>query len=119
MVGNAAAPKRGEIWFANLGELDPSRGAEIQKTRPVLIIGTNVVNRNRRTALVIPLATSGGKAEAHPPITVAVVCAGKTSVAVIDQLRALDKNRLLNLIDTVSPSDLELVVNALHQVLEI
>jgi hypothetical protein len=54
-------PGRGEIWLADLGPLNPAKGAEIQKTRPVLIVGTNVVNRYRRTALVFPLATSGGK----------------------------------------------------------
>ena len=119
MPDNPSAPKRGEIWFANLGKLEPAKGAEIQKSRPVLIIGTDVVNRNRRTTLVVPLATSGGKAEANPPITVNVHCGGKNGVAVIDQLRALDKKRLLNLVDTIHPKDLELVVSALRQVLEI
>jgi mRNA interferase MazF len=119
MPGNRNAPKRGEVWWANLGELNPAKGAEIQKTRPVLIIGHDVINRARRTALVIPLATSGGTAEANPPITVRVECAGKKGVAVIDQLRALDKNRLLSLIDTIHASDMQLVVDALSQVLEI
>jgi mRNA interferase MazF len=119
MPGNPQAPKRGEVWFANLGELDPSRGAEIQKSRPVLIIGNNIINQRRRTALVVPLATSGGKAEANPPITVGVMCGGKSGIAVIDQLRALDKQRLVSLIDTIHAGDLELVIQALCQVLEI
>ncbi len=119
MPGNPAAPRRGEVWFANLGELNPSLGAEIQKSRPVLVIGTNIINQRRRTVLVIPLATSGGKAEANPPLTVGVTCGGKQGVAVIDQLRALDKQRLVSLVDTIHPGDLELVMQALCQVLEI
>lgn len=119
MLGNPAAPKRGEVWFANLGELDPSKGAEIQKSRPVLIIGNNIINQRRRTVLVVPLATSGGKPEANPPITIGVSCGGKRGIAVIDQLRALDKQRLLSLIDTIHPGDLDLVAQAICQVLEI
>jgi mRNA interferase MazF len=112
-------PQRGEIWFANLGKLDTSKGAEIQKSRPVLIIGNNVINRHRRTVLVVPLATSGGKAKADPPITVQVVCGGKHGVAVIDQLRALDKRRLSHLIGTIDPDDFISVIIALRQVLEV
>jgi mRNA interferase MazF len=119
MPGNPQAPKRGEVWFANLGELEPSKGAEIQKTRPVLIIGNNIVNQCRRTVVIVPLATSGGDPQSNPPITVAVTCNGKNAIAVIDQLRALDKQRLLSQIDTIHPGDLELVVQAICQVLEI
>lgn len=119
MAGNPSSPKRGEVWFANLGELDPSKGAEIQKTRPVVIIGNSIVNQRRRTVLVIPLATSGDQAQANPPITVEVLCGGRRGIAVIDQLRALDKQRLVKLVDTIHEGDLELVVQALCQILEI
>ena len=119
MTGSRAAPKRGEVWFANLGKLDVTKGSEIQKSRPVLIIGNNIINQHRRTTLVIPLATGGGKAVANPPVTVAVTCGKKNGVAVIDQLRAIDKRRLINLVDIIQPDDFELVVTALRQVLEI
>ena len=119
MAGNAAAPKRGEVWFANLGDLDPTKGAEIQKSRPVLIIGNNIINQRRRTVVVIPLATSGDKAQANPPITIEVLCGGRRGIAVIDQVRALDKQSLLNLVDTIDAGDFELVIQALCQVLEI
>ena len=118
MSNNHLTPKRGEIWFANLGALNPAAGSEIQKSRPVLIVGNNIINERRRTALVIPLATSGGKAIASPPITVSVNCAGKKGVGVIDQLRALDKNRLVKLLDVMQPDEFQSVINALSQVLE-
>ncbi len=119
MPGNSASPKRGEVWFANLGELDPSKGAEIQKSRPVLIMGNNIINQRRKTVLVIPLATSGDQSQANPPITIKVMCGARRGIAVIDQLRALDKQRLVNLVDFIPEPDLELVVQALCQVLEI
>lgn len=117
--GDSSAPRRGEIWFADLGNLEPSKGAEIQKQRPVLVIGKNIVNECRRTVLVIPLATSGGTAKANPPITVEVHSVDRKGVAVIDQLRALDKQRLLRFVDVVFPVDLKSVEEALRQVLEL
>ena len=118
-TGDSLAPKRGEVWFANLGDLDPSRGAEIQKKRPVLVVGKSIINQHRRTVLVIPLGTAGGCPRANPPVTVEVHCGDKNGLAVIDQLRALDKQRLLHLVDDISPDDLERVMSALCQVLEI
>ena len=118
-TGNAGAPRRGEIWIAHLGELDPARGAEIQKRRPVLIIGKDIINQNRRTVLVIPLATGGGALKANPPLTIEVHCGGKVGYAVVDQLRALDKARLDYLLDKIDAVDLEAVEIALCQVLEI
>ena len=72
--GYPEAPRRGEVWFANLGTLAPEKGAEIQKSRPVLILGKDILNEHRRTVLVIPLATGGGNLRANPPITVEVRC---------------------------------------------
>lgn len=117
--GDSAAPKRGEVWFANLGDLDPSKGAEIQKKRPVLIVGKNIINQHRRTVLVIPLGMGGGNPKANPPVTIEVHCSEKSGVAVIDQLRALDKQRLLHLVDTIEPDEMDSVMAALCQILEI
>jgi mRNA interferase MazF len=51
----ALRPRRGEIWWT---ELDPTRGSEIQKTRPCVIVTSDVLNARRRTVVVVPLATS-------------------------------------------------------------
>ena len=119
MTGNRNAPERGEFWFANLAPLRPSSGAEIKKSRPVLIVSNNIVNEKRRTVLAIPLATSGGTAEPNPPITVGITCAGINAVAVVDQLRAVDKQRLVKQMGMSDRGEFNAVIDALSQILQI
>lgn len=106
-------PRRGEIWWA---ALDPTLGSEMAKTRPCLILSTNVVNAYRRTVVVIPLSSSPSS---FPPITVSVECAGRPAVAVIDQMRAVSKQRLRSLIGPASAAELEAVEAALKHILEL
>ena len=100
-------PRRGEIWWVNL---DPTLGSEIKKTRPCIILGTNVLNERRRTVVIVPLSTAP---QAAPPLLVPIVCAGKPAVAVVDQIRAVAKERLQRRIEELSPRDLASVEEAL------
>ena len=80
--------KRGEIWLA---ALDPTLGSEIQKTRPCLIVSPDEMNAHLRTAIVAPMTTGS-----HPaPFRTAVRFKGKFGLILFDQLRALDKQRLI------------------------
>jgi mRNA interferase MazF len=106
-------PKRGEVWWVSL---DPTQGAEIQKTRPCLVLTGNVLNRVRHTIVVIPLSTA---ARAYPPITIPVTCQGKPAVAVIDQIRAVAKHRLHTKIETSTTKTLRDVTAALMKILEL
>lgn len=106
-------PVRGEIWWV---QLDPVVGSEIAKTRPYLILTANVLNSRRRTVVVVPLSSS---APAQPPLTVPVACAGRTSIAVIDQIRAVSKIRLAKRIGAVSAEDMGVVESALRSVLDL
>ncbi len=106
-------PRRGEIWWV---ALDPALGSEIAKTRPCLVLTRNVVNEHRRTVVVIPLSSSPS---AHPPIRVAVRCAGKPAVAMVDQIRAISKQRLRTLIDVAGEQDLAAIARALRQILDL
>jgi len=81
-------PRRGEIWWVRL---DPTLGCEIAKTRPCVILSGNVFNKLRRTVIVIPLSTSP---QPSAPLLVPVLCDGRDLVAVIDQVRAITKQRL-------------------------
>ena len=79
--------KRFEVWLVNL---DPTVGSEIRKTRPAVIVSPDELNGPMRTVIVAPLTT--GKAY---PFRVPAEVGGKAGVAAIDQLRTVDKRRLV------------------------
>ena len=106
-------PKRGEIWWVNL---DPTRGREIKKHRPRVIVSADWLNSKRSTPVVVPLSASPGSA---PPVVAAVPSAGPDSVAVTDQVRAVDKSRFTHTTGRVSGNDFLLVETSLCQVLQL
>jgi mRNA interferase MazF len=106
-------PCRGEVWWVSL---DPTQGSEIRKTRPCLVLTTDVLNRMRGTVVVVPYSTAGC---AHPPITVPVMCQGRAAVAVVDQVRAIAKHRLVERIETAAAGEVAVVAAALAEVLEL
>lgn len=103
--------RRGEVWWVNF---DPSEGMEIQKCRPAVILTVNALNRARGTVVVVPLSTS---AKPRPPIVIPLPSAGKTSVAVCDQLCAADKRRFGRKICDLSSEDMTLLNESLKAVL--
>lgn len=106
-------PRRGEIWWVNL---DPTRGREIKKHRPCVIVSSDWLNSKRSTPVVVPLSASPDSA---PPVVVAVPSAGPDSVAVIDQVRAVDKSRFTHSTGRLSGDDFLLVESSLRQVLQL
>jgi mRNA interferase MazF len=106
-------PLRGEVWWVRL---DPTMGSEIKKTRPCLVVGSNIVNERRRTVLVVPLSTAP---VAAPPLAIPVPSCGKSAVAVVDQLRAASKQRFLRRESMLSGAELTAVEDGLRAVLEI
>ena len=106
-------PRRGEIWRVRLG---PALSAEITKTRPCTVIGTNVLNDRRKTVVVIPLSTSP---QAAPPLLVPVVSGGRRVVAVIDQIRAVAKERFVRRLGVLSSDDMAALEDAVRLVLEL
>lgn len=110
---NAQAPKRGEVWWVSL---DPTQGAEIKKTRPCVVIGSDTLNRLRKAVVVVPLSTA---AKPHPPITLQVTCKHKAVVAVVDQIRAVAKHRLSSRMDVLSQKDIDSIAKAVSTILEL
>lgn len=106
-------PRRGEIWWVSLA---PTQGSEINKTRPAVILTANALNRARRTVVVVPLSTGP---QPRPPIVVATPSAGSNSVAVCDQVRTVDKGRLMRRTGLLSPTDLHAVEDGMRAVLEL
>jgi mRNA interferase MazF len=109
----AASVRRGDIWWVNL---DPTRGSEIRKTRPAVVITADALNRARHTIVVVPLSTGP---EPRPPIVVATPSAGARAVAVCDQLRAIDKRRLGRASGRLSAADLRIVEDGIRRILEL
>ena|SRR5437764_10883498 len=105
--------ERGEIWWVNL---DPTRGAEIRKQRPCVVLSANAINRWRATPIVVPLSASS---EDAVPVVVAVPSAGPASVAVVDQIRAVDRSRFVSRHGRLSSVDLGALEDAIKRVLEL
>ncbi|HEV2112838.1 MAG TPA: type II toxin-antitoxin system PemK/MazF family toxin [Terriglobales bacterium] len=106
-------PRRGEIWWASL---DPTVGSEINKTRPCLMLSDNILNERRRTLVVIPLSSSP---RPNPPLLMPLDCGNRSTVAVVDQIRAVSKERLRQRLGVVPPERLEHVEKALKHILEL
>jgi mRNA interferase MazF len=104
--------RRGEIWWVSL---DPARGSEIRKTRPCVVLSADEINRRRRTPVVVPLSSAPDDA---PPVVISVPSAGRESVAIVDQIRAVDKSRFVRTSGRLSSEDMALIESALGRILE-
>ncbi len=80
--------KRFEVHLVNL---DPTSGSEIKKTRPCVVVSPDEMNRHISTVIVAPMTTKG---KAYPT-RVKCKFEGKTGQVVLDQLRTVDKRRLV------------------------
>lgn len=86
-MGVVGPVRRGEVYLV---ALNPTRGREIRKTRPCVIISPNELNDHLGTFIVAPLTTGS-----HPyPFRVACQFAGKAGHVVLDQIRTVDIDRL-------------------------
>ena len=102
---------RGEIWLA---ALNPTVGAEIQKTRPCVIISPPEMHDFLRTVTVAPMTTGSRPA----PYRISCRFRGKEGLIVLDQLRTLDKQRLVRRLGAVSANTLRLTLAALREMFE-
>ncbi len=100
--------KRGEIWLA---ALDPTVGSEIQKTRPCLVASPDELNGQLRTAIVIPMTTGSRPA----PFRVPVRFKGKDGLILPDQMRTIDRARLVKRLGRVEPDTLAAVLRILSE----
>lgn len=103
--------KRGSVYWV---DLNPARGSEIRKKRPCVVMGVDPINAARRTVVVIPLSSSGRE---RPPLAVGVTCMQRKVIAVIDQIRAVDKSRLFEKCDSLEQDDMSSLETALKAVL--
>jgi mRNA interferase MazF len=99
--------RQGQAWWVNL---DHTVGSEIKKTRPAVIVSPNELNDHLRTVVVVPLTS--GKAY---PFRIKTRVGGKDGVAAVDQIRTIDKQRLVKKIGTVKPATLKAVLDTLAE----
>ena len=92
-----SSPRRDEVWLA---ALDPTQGAEIKKTRPCLVISPDEINLNLQTVVIAPMTTV---TRAYPT-RIPVRFQGKSGQIALDQLRAVDKHRLVRKLGRVPES---------------
>jgi mRNA interferase MazF len=101
--------KRGDIWLTSL---DPTVGSEIQKTRPCVVISPDEMHDHLRTVIVAPM-TTGNRAA---PFRVPISFQGKTGLILLDQVRTLDKSRLVKRLGGVGDVTLNEVLKILREV---
>lgn len=90
-----SGPQQDQVWLVTL---DPAQGAEIQKTRPCLVISPDEMNQHLRTVIIAPMTTV-----IRPyPTRVGVRFQGKQGQVALDQLRAVDRQRLVRKLGKVS-----------------
>ncbi|HOO39599.1 MAG TPA: type II toxin-antitoxin system PemK/MazF family toxin [Deltaproteobacteria bacterium] len=104
----AMVVKRFDVYLVNL---DPTVGSEIQKTRPCLVISPDEMNRNIRTVIVAPM-TSVSK---DYPTRVSCTFRKKQGQVVLDQVRTLDKTRLIKKLGTIDSKAQRDVISVLQR----
>ena len=100
---------RGDVWLA---ALDPTVGSEIQKTRPCVIISPPEMHDYLRTVIVAPMTTGSRPA----PFRVPVRLQAKNGLILLDQVRTLDKQRLVRRLGAVERRTLRATLARLRDV---
>lgn len=99
---------RFDVFLINL---DPTIGSEIQKTRPCVVISPNEMNKYISTVIVAPMTSKG-----QPyPTRVACQFQGKAGRIVLDQLRTVDKARLLKKLEQIDTDTQKEVLDTLAE----
>jgi mRNA interferase MazF len=92
----AVVANRFDVYLTNL---NPTVGSEIQKTRPCLIVSPDEMNKHIRTIIVAPMTTAGK----DYPTRISCTFKKKKGQIVLDQIRTIDKTRLVKKLGTIDP----------------
>ena len=94
-----------------LVSLDPSKGAEIKKTRPCLVISPDEMNKHIKTLIVAPMTSKG-----RPYLTrISVTFKGQEGKILLDQIRTIDKSRIIKKLGTLDAEKASLVLETLEK----
>jgi len=104
----AMVVNRFDIFLVNL---DPTVGSEIKKTRPCLVISPDEMNRHIRTIIIAPMKT----VDKDYPTRVSCTFKKKSGQIVLDQIRTIDKIRLIKKIGIINPDTQSEVISVLQR----
>lgn len=94
-------------------DLDPTKGHEIQKTRPCLVISPDEMNHSISTIIIAPMTT-----KSHPyPTRIEIHFKNKTGWIVLDQIRTIDKTRLVKKMGKIEKEQIRKVKDVLKEML--
>ena len=94
-----------------LVNLDPTIGSEIKKTRPCVIISPDEMNKYLRTIIVAPMTTKSRKY----PTRIEIRHDDKQGWVVIDQIRTIDKQRIIRVLGSLSPKEIKEVKSVIKE----
>ncbi|MGD1949174.1 MAG: type II toxin-antitoxin system PemK/MazF family toxin [Leptolyngbyaceae cyanobacterium] len=100
--------KRFDVFLVNL---DPTVGSEIQKTRPCVVISPDEMNRYIATVIIAPMTTKGKQY----PTRIVCQFQGKNGQIVLDQIRTVDKNRLVKKLGRISQDEQKMLLDVLAE----
>ena len=111
-------PKRGEIFIA---DLNPAFGREIHKKRPILIISRNLLNQTLPTVVMIPLSSIVPEFVGPDVVKIKDPKIGlvRDSALIVNQIRSIDKSRLVKKAGKLNQIKMEEVEQALKVVLDL
>jgi mRNA interferase MazF len=95
-----------------LVSLDPSQGYEIKKTRPCVVVSPNEMNKYIRTIIIAPMTSKIRNYPTRVPITFE----GTEGDVVLDQIRTIDKSRVIKKLGTLDAKTASLVLEALNKI---
>jgi mRNA interferase MazF len=104
--------KRGEVWLV---ALDPTLGTEIQKTRPCLIVSPPEMHDHLRAVIVAPMTTGSRPAGFRVPLTFK----GQEGLVLLDQIRTVDRQRLVKRLGAVADAVLVATLDTLREVFQL
>lgn len=107
-----AYPQRSQVWLVSL---EPTVGSEVRKTRPCVVVSPDETNRLLRTVIITPL-TSTIK---NYPTRLSITFQNRPSSIALDQIRTVDKSRLLKKLGTITSDECQSVANILVEMFSV
>ena len=114
VAAKAKAPSKISRYGLYWAQLDPTRGSEIAKTRPVVVVSPDAMNHSLEAVVICPLTS---QLHPHWASRVACLCDGVASEIAVDQIRTVSKSRLtrsLGKIDVAAAQELRQVIALLY-----